>query len=237
MPEPPHQPTARRQHPRAALRKLQESYLHGIELQIKRLTDPLDARAADQLRIEIAAVEGDARRFERLMRGSPDGAEATLLPLETPAVASGSIKLLYKCMEAHPGANQLKPHFRLVNTTNTPIPLSELTIRYWFTNEGRKPLKHWCDYSSVGNPNLKATFTRIKKRPGADHHLEIGFSAGSGTLVKGTDVDIQSRSAKDDWSVFQQGDDYSFDPARTDYAESPKVTLYQNGTLIFGTEP
>ncbi len=37
--------------------------------------------------------------------------------------------------------------------------------------------------------------------------------------------------------TFDQTNDYSFDPTKTTFAPSTTVTLYQNGTLVWGTEP
>ncbi len=116
--------------------------------------------------------------------------------------------------------------------------MSELKIRYWFTIDGEKPLVHWCDYSPVGNGNVTGTFVKLPKaRAGADTYLEIGFTDAAGALIKDKDIEIQSRSAKSDWTNFNQADDYSFDPGKTDYADWPRITLYRRGVLISGAEP
>ena len=39
------------------------------------------------------------------------------------------------------------------------------------------------------------------------------------------------------YPYFNQANDYSFDAADTVFTDSKTVTLYQNGTLIWGTEP
>ncbi len=36
---------------------------------------------------------------------------------------------------------------------------------------------------------------------------------------------------------FNQANDYSFNPADTSFTDSTTVTLYLNGTLVWGTEP
>ena len=40
-----------------------------------------------------------------------------------------------------------------------------------------------------------------------------------------------------DWSNFAEADDYSFDPTKLSFADATRVTVYQNGTLIWRTEP
>jgi cellulose 1,4-beta-cellobiosidase len=49
--------------------------------------------------------------------------------------------------------------------------------------------------------------------------------------------EIQTRIHKSDWSNYDESDDYSYDPLKTAYTEWSKVTLYQDGGLIWGIEP
>ena len=49
--------------------------------------------------------------------------------------------------------------------------------------------------------------------------------------------EIQIRLARDDWSSFDQAGDYSYDTGKTDFTESPRVTLYRKGKRVWGTEP
>jgi uncharacterized protein (TIGR03382 family) len=59
-----------------------------------------------------------------------------------------------------------------------------------------------------------------------------------GTLTPGQSTgEIQARFNKDDWSNFAEADDYSFDPTKTSFADWDRVTVYQAGALIWGTEP
>jgi hypothetical protein len=75
----------------------------------------------------------------------------------------------------------------------------------------------------------------VSARTGADAYLQLGFS--SGTLAAGGSTGgIMVGVNKTDWSFFNEAGDYSYGTG-TDYAGSTKVTVYQNGTLIWGTEP
>jgi hypothetical protein len=45
---------------------------------------------------------------------------------------------------------------------------------------------------------------------------------------------IQVRVNKSDWSAYDQSNDYSFDASYTSFTEYNKITIYRNGTLIWG---
>src|SRR5262249_34734096 len=48
---------------------------------------------------------------------------------------------------------------------------------------------------------------------------------------------IQNRLNSQDFSAYNEANDYSFDPTKTSFADWTRVTLYRNGTLVWGTEP
>jgi hypothetical protein len=143
----------------------------------------------------------------------------------------------YKNADAAPGDNQIKPHFNLVNTGTTAISLSTIKLRYWFTAEtGATTYSVACDWAVVGCSTISgAVVTVSPARTGADRYLEISFSGGS-IPAGGQSGEMQIRFNKTDWSNFTETNDYSYG-TNTVYADSTKVTLYQSGTKIWGTEP
>jgi hypothetical protein len=70
----------------------------------------------------------------------------------------------------------------------------------------------------------------------ADYYLEVGFTAGN--LAPGASTgQIQNRFNKNDWSMYTQTNDYSYDASKSQFADWSKVTLYLNGKLVWGIEP
>jgi hypothetical protein len=137
--------------------------------------------------------------------------------------------------------NQLYAHYQIFNTGTTSVPLSSLTMRYWFTNETpADPLVFACDYALVNCSNITANFVALPSPvTKANTYLEIGFTAAAGSIAPGqSSGEIQTRIHHVNWSNFITSDSYSFisDPSFV-YKDDPNVTLYLNGALVWGTEP
>ncbi len=166
-------------------------------------------------------------------------AASNALSVTTDAAAPATVKVQYRAGETNAGDNQIRPQLRLVNTGSAGVPLSELKIRYWYTVDGDKPQQYACDYSTAGCTNITGTFVKLATpRTGADYYLEIGFTSAAGSIPAGGQVgEIQNRFNKNDWTNYNETGDYSYDPAKTAFADWSKVTLYRNGQLIWGTEP
>lgn len=136
---------------------------------------------------------------------------------------------------------QLYAHYQIINTGTTPVPMSSLTLRYWFTNESPSdPLVFECDYAQVNCTNLTSRFAALQTPTAlADTFVEIGFRAAAGTLAPGqSSGEIQTRVHKSDFLPMITVNDYSFisDPSFV-YEDSTTITLYLNGVLIWGVEP
>jgi endoglucanase len=138
-----------------------------------------------------------------------------------------------------PRDNQIKPHLQIVNAGASPVPLRELTLRYWFTAEGAQAQSYWCDWAAVGCARVTGRIVHLAApRPGADSYLEVGFAGDAGSLSPAAATgEIQSRLAKSDWSSYDERDDYSFTGASSGFADAPRVTLHRNGKVVWGSEP
>jgi hypothetical protein len=165
----------------------------------------------------------------------------TRTPTITATLGASSLRLQYRAADTNAGDNQIKPHFNIVNVGASPVPLSELKIRYWFTREGTQSQNFWCDWSAIAGScsNVSGTFVQVSPaRTGANFYLEVSFAASAGSIAAGGQSgEIQTRFAKSDWSNYTETGDYSFDPTRTAFADWSRVTLYRNGVLIWGVEP
>ncbi|WP_438447155.1 glycoside hydrolase family 6 protein [Gorillibacterium sp. sgz5001074] len=144
--------------------------------------------------------------------------------------ASGSLTVQYRAGDTNAADNQIKPLFNIKNTGGSAVPLSELTLRYYFSKDGSPSMNSWIDWAQIGGSNINRTFT--------DTYVELSFTSGAGSIQAGGQTgDIMLRMSKNDWSNFNESNDYSFDASKTSYTDWSKVTLYRNGTLVWGQEP
>jgi hypothetical protein len=134
--------------------------------------------------------------------------------------------------------NQVKPFFELVNTSTGAIPLKDITVRYWYTNGGTSAQQFFVDYALIGAANVTGRFARpALLAGGSDSYLEVGFTAGAGSLAPGANTgEIQTRFNRVDFTNYNESDDYSYGSQST-YIDWTKVTVYRGGVLVWGKEP
>jgi len=152
--------------------------------------------------------------------------------------ATGSVELLYKDLSSGTTTTQVQPDFELKNLLNAPIALSDVKIRYWYTNEGTSAQNFFVDFSSVGAANVTGKFAFAPVvRTGGSSYLDVGFTPGAGVLQAGQQTgSIQVRFDHSDFSNFNQANDASF-VHQTNFADNVNVTVYLRGVLVWGKEP
>ncbi|PWW07152.1 aryl-phospho-beta-D-glucosidase BglC (GH1 family) [Paenibacillus cellulosilyticus] len=161
----------------------------------------------------------------------------------TPAgstTTTNSLVVQYKLTNANASDNQIYASFNIKNTGTTAVSLSNLKLRYYLTKDSSSAsLSYWVDYAQVGTSAVSGVFGTISPaKTTADTYFELSFSSAAGSIAAGGQTgDIQVRIAKSDWTNFDESNDYSFDGTKSAYADWNKVTLYQNGTLVWGIEP
>lgn len=152
--------------------------------------------------------------------------------------ATTDMKVLMNNSNSNETTNSLCPRFNIVNTGSDAIDVSNLTLRYYFTADGPQDECFWCDWSSLGNSNVKGKFVKMDEPTDtADTYLEISFTEGAGSIAPNTTAFVQTRFAKLDWTNFNQANDYSYNPNGSNYETNDKITVYYNDSLIAGMEP
>lgn len=149
------------------------------------------------------------------------------------------VSLEYYASDTDPVNNKIRPYIKLFNNSGVDIPFEDLTIRYWFTEDADGPLTFQCDYADIGNSNVTGVITEmVSAENTADHYLEVGFATAAGNLSQGSNSgQIKLRITKTGGVNFDETNDYSYDATINSYTENQNITVYQNGALIWGSEP
>lgn len=90
-----------------------------------------------------------------------------------------------------------------------------------------------CWFATAGCGNTSASYGSASG-VGADHYFQISFT--SGTLGANSASEIQTSFHKSDWTNYDETGDWSYG-TNTTYVTWDHITLYRNGSLIWGVEP
>jgi hypothetical protein len=139
---------------------------------------------------------------------------------------------------------QLSLDFRIDNQTSASVDLSNVTLRYWYQDEGwvTTSLTLEVDYKSLSGDNVTGgkAVAASPSTAGADHYVELSFSgtvAAKGPASGADQFAANIRLHSSTWvGTVDVTNDYSYDGGATGLYEK-KITLYSGGKLIWGTEP
>lgn len=167
-----------------------------------------------------------------------DDATLSITIADTTIVTEGSLEVLMYNKTTSDSSNSISPQFKIINTGSASINLSDVKLRYYFTDDDATSQNFWCDWSSIDSANVVANFVAMDQpTETADCYLEISFANTAGSLDSGESALLQTRVSKADWSNYTQSNDYSFNSSATDYSDWTKVTAYLTNSLQWGVEP
>jgi hypothetical protein len=163
------------------------------------------------------------------------------------APCSGCLKAQFATENTVSSDGMIRPIISLVNSGSSSVQLSEITLRYWFSADGLPsnppasgPFATSCYFveAPMSCGNVVVTFNQVSPaKTGADWYAEFSFTGSPTTLAAGASVaKMKIFWNKSDWSAFNVSNDYSFG-SHTTLMDWTKITVYQNGVLVYGTPP
>ena len=140
-----------------------------------------------------------------------------------------------------PTANAIAPKFTIKAKEGKEYDLSKLTIRYYFTNEQPKVgATCWVDvaamqystapwYVSLGEYVTGTVKNMETATATANQYIEFTFNTDA-KLTSGSTLVMATRMANNNWSAFDQSNDFSYEGA-------DNVAVFYDGELISGIIP
>lgn len=177
-----------------------------------------------------ASTGGDAAGSS----GAVDGGAAACDDITSP----GRLAVYYYSNSGASGSS-IQMYFDLVNFTAFSSRLSQVTVRYWFTDENASAANVLEQYYVPLATNMKF-ITLSPARIGADTVLEISYTAagdagGSFVETRGFNFAFHKNNYSGN---YDQTNDYSYDPTlKSTLGQNPHITAYINGELAWGCEP
>ncbi len=131
------------------------------------------------------------------------------------------------------------------NTGTATIPVSELTLRYYFTDEPKVTNQMTINFSHISTSGANQTLNvmsvvagLVPTVTGADTYIEFSFTSGT-SLAPNDAMDFAWQMDGPDQSkdIYTQTNDYSFDATKTTLTNWDHVVLFHNGTVVWGALP
>lgn len=140
--------------------------------------------------------------------------------------------------------NSPHPALKVINQSETSLDLGRVEIRYWFDcdcDPATTTLQGWVDWAGI-LPGGQAITSDVEvsfepaDSGGQTHAMVVGFTGSAPALGSDEEVNVDTRFNKADWSGMVQENDWSYAPFQS-YTTWDQVTVYVDGTLIWGMEP
>jgi hypothetical protein len=159
--------------------------------------------------------------------------------------ANPTMSLQY--MQGSTNPKQITAEYTFINTSDTPIPLAQLKIRYFFSNE---ETSGWTtaiyaaqlDGGTGGYRPISGTTLTVvplgQTLPGADTYAELAFTSPL-TIEQGATGTISWDMQPNDYNPPDQvqANDYSYNAADTTLTPWDHVVIYQGDTVVWGCAP
>jgi Cellulose binding domain len=145
-------------------------------------------------------------------------------------------------------SKSIRAELQVVNHSPVDVPLSEITLRYYYTSEAAPATMWKCQYvmdSAVANDcdGISVSFASYTSKDGlANAYFEVSFTGdvAAGWLLGangGPSGPIELTVSKTGYALQDLTNDYSWNGELLTLTDWPKITLQRNGELVFGTPP
>jgi ABC-type branched-subunit amino acid transport system substrate-binding protein len=206
----------------------------GAAVRCEDLTDRVTSTAADDDAGVAPSGPADAG-----IPSEPEPAAPT-----NPQPTDIGLTVQYYPLDTDPRDNVVSPALKIVNRAGMPVPLCSLTLRYYFENEHAARCPRDCVLDSFYS-GLQPSGRMIEARRAyhmpepmqSQAYIEITFPCSPQRLAMGESIELLQQFHIEPYLDFDETNDYSFRAGPTTFADWDRVTLHQDGTLVWGLPP
>lgn len=147
------------------------------------------------------------------------------------------IKLKHYNEKQELSSQAIRWDFVLENTGNELINLKNVKVRYYFKEDVDKTINFSVYYYSLGEEktDVNGKVYNIAKLDSTNRYLEVTFEKGS--ISPGESAWVFGEITREDWTKFNQQDDWSFYQGNLAFSDWNKMTVYISNELVWGIEP
>jgi len=162
--------------------------------------------------------------------GNAAGGSAMIPP---DVLMRASAVVYYQTAVTAASVSRIEMKLNLKNQSPDPLPMTNVSIRYWLTAEATPTVHNY--YAGPSVTPVKTVFVDA----GADSYALMTF-VGAGTILQ-QEGDLNKSEIQlvldSPTASFTQTDDFSWDPSAASSQPNPKITMYLGDELIWGCEP
>lgn len=147
------------------------------------------------------------------------------------------IKLKHYNEKQSVSSQAIRWDFMIENTGNELIDLKNVKVRYYFKEEVDRTINFSVYFYSLGEEktDVKGEIYSITRPDSTNRYLEVTFERGS--ISPGESAWVFGAITREDWTEFNQKDDWSFNQGSLTFSDWNKMTVYISDELVWGTEP
>jgi hypothetical protein len=165
--------------------------------------------------------------------GSPGDATGGSAMVPPDVAMRASAVVYYQTAVTAASVSRIEMKLNLKNKSADPLPMTNVSIRYWLTAEATPAVHNY--YAGPSVTPVKTVFVDA----GAESYALMTF-VGAGTIAQ-QETDLNKSEIQlvldSPTGAFTQTNDFSWDPSAASSQPNPKITMYLGEELIWGCEP
>lgn len=162
-----------------------------------------------------------------------------LTSISLSAASKISVQTLNSSKSAY--TNTISVSYKIKNLSDVAMDLTKLKLNYYYEKCEKVKESSWCDYALLTSGNNEIKFntqdvvSSVFTYDGVDTDSYIMTSFKKGILNPNDELVVHIVTMKDDWSNYNQLNDFSFSKS-TKYFENTKIS-YQYEGITYGSMP